>query len=195
MMIHRLGAVLKRRVPLWNSCVPVWSAAAAAIVVMGVAAGQAVGPVLAGDVTGTANVTAQQAIVVTNKSTVTLGNPTDKGLVVVSDNGASFTAALEQHIGDGHQRLNLNIKNNSNATSSIVLQLKVPQGIDLAANSANTWVLKEALLDISSDKTSQTMLLSLAGSTDADLQLSMESKDDAAPGSYTVSGTLVQISG
>lgn len=194
-MTQRLGRLLKRRVFFWNFHVPVWTVAAAAVIALGAAAGQAVGPVLAGNVTGTANVTAQQAIVVTNRSTVTLGNPTDKGLVVVNDNGTTFTAALEQHIGDQHQRLNLNIKNNSNATSSIVLQLKVPQGIDLEANSANTSVLKKALLDISSDKTAQTMLLSLAGSNNADLQLTMQSKDDTAPGSYTVSGTLVQISG
>ena len=172
-----------------------WAVGLAGIAIAAVA-GQAIGPVLAGNVTGTANVTAQQSIVAATSSSVTLGNSTNKGLVVVNDEGTSFTAAMEQHVGDQGQVLNLTVKNNSNSAANAVLQLNVPRGIDVKVNSEATTTLQEALLSTNHAKTQQSWLLhEEAGATSTNLQITIESKDDVAPGTYTISGGLVQIAG
>jgi hypothetical protein len=164
---------------------PVWLVAAAGLAVVA-AAGQAVGPVLAGSVTGTASVVAQQSVRLGGGSSVT-GAPGDS-LVVENDEGTSFTAAIETHVGQTGVKLNLDVKNFSNADASAVLELNVPAGIDVEVDS-NDSDLKEAQMGPG------TWLLKIDAGEQGDLEITIEPKDDAKPGFYTITGRIVQISG
>jgi hypothetical protein len=84
---------------------PTWALGLALLVVFA-AAGVPVGPVLNGSLTGKVGLTVEQSVVLGSGSTITdhLG---DNSLVVTNDEGTSFTAAIEIHVGDGNWSLNL----------------------------------------------------------------------------------------
>lgn len=181
---------LTKKVGIGRFALPVWAVGLAGVAVVA-AAGQAVGPVLAGNVTGTANVTAQQSIVLSTSTAFEGVNSPNKGVVVINDNGTSFTAALEQHIGDRGQKLDLYIQNKSNASANAVLQLNVPSALDIQVDGG----LDEAMLSTNQDKTQQSFLIKEDGNHTGHVDITISSKDDAAPGTYTISGGLVQIAG
>ena len=186
---------LTKKVGIGRFALPVWAVGLAGMAVVA-ATGQAVGPVLAGNVTGTANVTAQQSVVISSPNSDNQITGDGNGVVVVNDNGTSFTAAMEQHVGDT-QVLHLRIANNSNASANAVLQLNVPAALDVSVGTSNPGSdeLTEAMLSTSHDKTQQSFLLKVSSGNTETLDVTVSSKDDAAPGTYTISGGLVQIAG
>ena len=193
-MKRSIRTTLKKKIEFGRFGLPVWIVGLAGLAVIG-AAGQAIGPILAGNVTGTTNVTAQQSVVISSSSSLTNTNGTDKGLVVVNDNGTSFTAALQQHVGDTGSILHLAVRDHSNAAASAVLQVNVPSALDIQVNSSATSTLQEAMLSTNSDKTQESWLLKVGAGNTATLDMTIEAKEDAAPGTYSIAGGLVQISG
>ena len=98
--------------------------------------------------------------------------------------------ALEVHVGALDNLLNLNIENSSGATVNGELTLNLPASLIAAIESEIGKDLIEAKLD------GNTWLLTLAeDSEDDDLHITLVMKDNAAPGFYTVTSVLSQISG
>ncbi|MBI4337088.1 MAG: hypothetical protein HY683_04575 [Chloroflexi bacterium] len=188
-----MARALRYTVRLGRVGLPVW-AVALAVVVMAAAAGQAIGPVLKGAVKGSASVTAEQSIVLAGASTNTHGS--DDGVAVVNDEGTSFTAAIEQHVGDTGVKLRLDVQNVSNEDANAFLKLFTAAGIDAQIDSVDTTKVKEAqALD-------DTWLLWVKAGSHAELEITIELKDNAAPGfpgffwgSYSIVGAIVQFGG
>ncbi|MBI4337087.1 MAG: hypothetical protein HY683_04570 [Chloroflexi bacterium] len=178
---------LKHSVRLGRFGLPLW-AVALAVVIIGAAAGQAIGPVLAGAVTGTAGVVAEQSIVLHTDTYASSHGGNDDALAVINDEGTSFTAAIEQHMGDTETVLVLNLSNVSNDGANALLTLNVPAGVDVEVESLDA-NLEEAQM------TANTWLLKEAAGGPHELEITIESKDDAAPGFYTITGSIVQIGG
>jgi hypothetical protein len=107
----------------------------AALAATGLAAGQAVGPVLAGSVTGSAGLTVEQAITL-DTSGLLGSNPlvnSDTGMpenvTTRNDDGIEFTINVEFSVGK-QLEVSFNLMNSSDADAAMVLLLNVPTGID-----------------------------------------------------------------
>ncbi len=183
---------ITRKIKLGRLGLPVWSVAVAGLMVAA-AAGQAVGPVLSGSVTGSVGMVVEQAI--TLDTAVALGsNPAatgDDSATTRNDEGTEFTAAIELNVGE-RETVGLILKNDSAADGSALLELNVPKGVDVEVEGAadilesqlsrNTW-----LLVVQSDAID-------AGAAET-LTITIEPKDGVAPGFYTITGRIVQIEG
>ena len=168
---------------------PIWSLALAGAAVVAVA-GQAVGPVLQGSVTGSAGLTVEQAVVLDEGGVVGVGSldSTDEGLGVINDEGTSFTAAIELHVGDT-VTVTLPIMNKSDASANAILELLPPAGVDVEVEPSAGVTLQEAQM------AKNNWLLKVASSNSETLVITISPKDDLKPGFYTLSGRIVQITG
>ncbi len=176
-----------KKIHLGRIAMPLWALALAGAAVVA-AAGQAVGPVLSGSVTGSAGLTVEQSLLLSETaSDHSVGSSPIDGLVVVNDEGTSFTAAIELYVGDT-VTLNLDLNNVSDAAANGILELNVPAGVDVeleptagtiteAQMSKNVWLLRQT-----------------SAGTGA-LEITISPKDDLKPGFYTISGRIVQITG
>ncbi|MBI4310180.1 MAG: hypothetical protein HY681_00235 [Chloroflexi bacterium] len=184
----RAFRTLGKKLRLGRLGVPLWSLALAGAAIVA-AAGQAVGPVLSGSVTGSAGLTVEQALVLSSTASehsVSSLDAADEGLVVVNDEGTSFTAAIELHTGDT-VTLNLDLNNVSDAAANGILELNVPAGVDVELD--DTGNVDEAQMSKS------TWLIRQTSGGAGVLALSISTKDDLKPGFYTISGRIVQITG
>ncbi|MBI4310308.1 MAG: hypothetical protein HY681_00895 [Chloroflexi bacterium] len=173
---------LSKKVGLGRFRMPLWALALAGVAIVA-AAGQAVGPVLSGSVTGSAGLVVEQSLVLDDSSTVMSHSGTDDSLLVINDEGTSFTAAVEMHVGDYDNVIFLEIRNDSDADANAIVELNVPRGIDVEDEGASRQMSGNAWL-----------LTVPANSSDA-LEMRVSPKDDLKPGFYTISGRIVQISG
>ena len=162
---------------------PLWTVGIAAIAIAAVA-GQAVGPVLAGSVSGSVNLVVEQTVRLGDPGSITSAGHDDFASTV-NDEGTGFTVALETDVGQ-NQIVTFTLYNDSGQTANSMLQLNVPAGIDVELDSDGG--VTEAQMNVN------TWLLTIpaGGGT---MALEIESKDDARPGFYTITGQLVQISG
>lgn len=149
-------------------------------------AGQAVGPVLSGDVQGSSTVSAEQAIVIAGSSAFT--GPTIDDVVVVNDDGTSFTSAVEMCVGQPGLALQLDLDNDSEAVAAAILELNFPQAIDVEVDASDPLKIEEA------QRTKSTWLMKLQPGADlGTLNITIEPKDDAKPGFFSINGRIVQI--
>jgi uncharacterized membrane protein len=109
----------------------------------------------------------------------------DDAIVTVNDEGTAFTAAIEMHVGD-EVVLNLNLNNNSDSDGNAILELNVPRGLDVEVDSSGD--LDETQL------TRNSWVMTVAGESDGDIEITIEAKDDLKPGFYTITGRIVQVS-
>jgi hypothetical protein len=129
-----MKSILSKEARLGRLSIPVWTSVLA-LAVTGLAAGQAVGPVLVGSVTSTVGLTVEQAITLDTEGglgsnpNLDEGAPTDF-VNTFNDEGTEFTAALELHVGKNAQ-LEFNLVNASDADGAEILELDVPAGIDV----------------------------------------------------------------
>jgi|GEM_PF-1029429 len=114
---------LSRRVRIGRLSAPVWLVALASVGAVA-AAGQAVGPVLAGSVTGTTVLSVQQALVLSSHPAV---NGAIDGIGVRNDDGTSFTAGIETHLGEVVNVV-LPLSNRANAQVNAIFELDIPAG-------------------------------------------------------------------
>ncbi|MBI2919205.1 MAG: hypothetical protein HYY01_14620 [Chloroflexi bacterium] len=111
----------------------------------------------------------------------------DDSVAVLNDEGTSFTAAIETHVGDSFMLI-LTLENNSGADANATLELDVPKGIDVELQA--TGAIKEAQLE------RRVWLLQVPSTlTESKVRIILETKDDHQPGFYKVTGRLVQVSG
>ncbi len=192
--------VFGRKLHVGRLGVPLWSIAVAGLAIAAVA-GQAVGPVLTGSVSGSAGVVVSQTVVLSAAPTNEAANAAfafkggtvaitaaDDFAATVNDEGTLFSVALETQVGQ-NQVVNLALDNLSGKTANFILELSVPAGIDvevdgvsqasnLARLNRNTWL---------------GTVTAAATNTTVDVNILVESKDDAAPSFYTISGRIIQV--
>ena len=197
---------LGRKVRLGRLAMPLWAMALAVLVVAG-AAGQAVGPVLAGSVQGNIALTAQQALRLNPNSDGNVVTGADQFVITTNDEGTAFTAAIETKVGQ-NQILKLDLDNTPiNQSGQVdgvgdgkingILELSVPAGIDVAVRGASYIAAcgtGKCLSQLS--KNSWLFRLKTGGiqETQPDILITIEPKDDAAPGFYTIGGRIIQVS-
>ena len=129
----------------------------------------------------------EQAIVLdTDGGTTTTVTGADDFVVTANDEGTSFTAAIELHIGDS-PILKLDVDNGSDVSGNAVLELTAPAGLDIAVDETGSDI-EEAQM------TRTTWLLTVnTGDSDATLDITLSLKDDMQPGFYSISGRIKQV--
>jgi hypothetical protein len=180
------------------------------------AAGQAVGPVLSGSVTGTTALTAEQAVLLDTDLPVGENPQTfgaDDAVTTRNDKGTQFAIAAELHVGQ-QMFVCLYLENKSEADAAAILELNVPQGIDVeleefsddgtSPNSCDGSMNDDDLVGEAQFERG-AWLMRLSGSADVNesvgnfendgVRLTIEPKDDLKPGFYTISGQITQIGG
>lgn len=197
-MMRKTRRMLGWKLRFGRLSLPVWVLTVLALT--GAGAGQAVGPVLSGDVTGTGQATIEQTVVLHAEDPDVINVvDADDWVATVNDEGTNFTLALETQVGQ-FQTVYLDLINRSAIKANAVLELNVPAGIDvepddngnsgravdMAQMSASTWLFT---LDPTDDTSDQGTVL------DQDIVIVVEPKDDLKPGFYTISGRIVQIGG
>lgn len=111
----------------------------------------------------------------------------DDSLVVLNDEGTSFTAGVETHVGDTFMLI-LTLDNLSDADANATLELEVPSDIDVGAQATGS--VHETLMG------KNTYLLKVDSSiTEGKLKLILSTKDNSQPGFKTIKGKLIQITG
>ena len=205
-MNKKLMRSMSRKVRLGRLAMPLW-AMALAVLLVAAAAGQAVGPVLAGSVQGNTALTAGQALRLSPNSAGNVVTGADQFVITTNDEGTAFTAAIETKVGQ-RQVLGLDLDNTpqnqsgqvaSSGTGVIngILELSVPAGIDVEVRGSDQIVAcgnPYCLAHLS--KNSWLFRLKTGGSQSlgSDILITIESKDDAAPGFYTIGGRIIQVS-
>ena len=177
----RIRNVLGRKLRIGRLGLPVWTVVLA-IAAVGAVAGQAVGPVLAGSVTGSTGVVLEQAVVLSGTISV---NSADDAASTVNDEGTGFTVAVETDVGQS-QTVAIGVSNTSAASANAILSLNVPAALDVSLEAASG--ANEAQLN----RNQWLVKVPTGGET---LTLTIESADDAATGFYTITGSLVKVSG
>ena len=177
----KLQHLLGKKVRVRRLGIPVWLILPV-LVILGVTAGQAVGPVLAGSVTGSTGVVLEQAIILSGLITV---SGADDAASTTNDEGTLFTVAIETDVGQS-QTVAIGLSNPSGAEANAILSLNVPAALDVALE-ANTGS-NEAQLN----RNQWLIKIPTAGET---ITLTIESEDDATPGFFTITGSLLQIPG
>ena len=203
---------LGRKVRLGRFGLPIW-AIGVAVMVIGVAAGQVVGPVLTGRTTGTISLTVEQAV--TLDPDKALGsNPSVQFLVGTgdsatsyTDDGTGFTVAIELVVG---QRVNVTVllQNNTGLggslspgfgdAASVIMELDIPIGIDVEVEETGEG-MSEAQLGLNQWL---VVLPATAGSgptgtgdSDDGVVITIRPRDDLKPGFYEIYGRFIQTSG
>ncbi|MBI4310181.1 MAG: hypothetical protein HY681_00240 [Chloroflexi bacterium] len=183
---------LGRRITLGRLGMPLWFLALAGAVVVA-AAGQAVGPVLSGSVTGSAGLTVEQSVLLDPTGSISISGHGDDALGVMDDEGTNFTAAIELHAGDT-VTITLPVVNVSDADANAILELVPPAGVDVEVTS--TEVGGDDANDLEEAQMSKNAwLMRVDASNDDTLDITISPKDDLKPGFYTISGRIVQITG
>ncbi|MBI2916509.1 MAG: hypothetical protein HYY01_00810 [Chloroflexi bacterium] len=177
-MKHMFG----KKVHLGRFAVPVWTIGLAGLLVAAVA-GQAVGPVLSGSVQGSAGLVVSQTVVLKQAPTV-VG---DDGAATMNDEGTAFTVAIETQVGQTSD-FRLALVNDSGAPANFILELNAPAGIDVDAEDSNPEVKLAQL-----SKNVYLGTLAVSNNATDDIIVTVESKDDAAPGFYTITGRIIQV--
>ncbi len=141
-----MKAIFGRKIRLGRLSIPIWTILAVPAVAL--AAGQAVGPVLAGSVTGSVGLTVEQAITldVDNRDLDQriVVNGADDAVTTTNDEGTEFSVAMELNVG---QRVTADfyLWNASGVSEAAILELNVPAGIDVRspmsqASKRASWV-------------------------------------------------------
>ena len=177
--------LLKRKIGFGRFAVPMWFAGLS-VLIIAATAGQAVGPVLSGGVQGSTGLVVEQSIVLDDTAASHSVTGADDAVVTVNDDGSSFTAAIEMHVGDTGI-LKPAINNNSDADGNAIMELNVPRGIDVEVEASTGTTLKEAQL------TRSSWLMVVNSGNSETIDITIESKDDIKPGFYTISGRIVQV--
>ncbi len=177
-----------KKIHIGRIAMPLWALVLAGGAVVA-AAGQAVGPVLSGSVTGSAGLTVEQSVLLSTSTAISFtGGHGDDNLGVVNDEGTSFTVAIELHVGDTIV-MHLPVVNLSDADANAILELLPPAGVDVEIEPSTGTTLKEAQMS------KNAWLLKVDDGNSETLKVTISPKDDLKPGFYTISGHIVQITG
>lgn len=200
MRLNRITRLFGRKMRVGRFGFPVWTVGLAAMA-MAAVAGQAVGPVLTGSITGSANLTVAQTVVLaaapadmgaitdTYDGTSVTSVASDDYAAVMNDEGTEFTIAMETQVGQT-TGFTIALNNLSGKDANFIMELKGPHGIDIAADEASDDVSPLARLSATS-----WLGVMLAGGADTteDIHVVVESKDDVAPGYFVIHGRLIQV--
>ncbi len=129
-----------RRLERLYIALPMAAAGVAALVAVATA-GQAVGPALSSTTTGSLAATISQAVTIDTEGLdaterVTVGGDVDKWAATTNDDGAHFTVAYENNVGDVAQ-VTLHLLNRSAHDAAAKLVLTVPEGVDVEVTGSS----------------------------------------------------------
>ncbi|MDP6514745.1 MAG: hypothetical protein QF878_16345 [SAR202 cluster bacterium] len=212
-MSKLLKNTIGKKLSLGRFGVPVWIMGLAALLVVA-AAGQAVGPVLSGTIQGSAGLVIEQAVTLDtdvasgsaidfgdNNGTLGETNEPSDGVGTRNDDGSQFTIAAELTAGDTIH-VNLYLQNGGVSDTSAILELNVPQNIDVEMTTASVSASGGSLTDnvVDEGQLARNKWLMTVGSeagTDDDdgITLIIRPERLITPGFYTITGRLFQIEG
>lgn len=111
----------------------------------------------------------------------------DDSLAVLNDEGTHFTAAIEPHVGDTYMLI-IHLENLSDADASAMLEVDVPEAIDVDAYAVGA--IEAAQLG------KRSWLVRIPSTiSEGDLRLVFKVRDNQDPGFYNVNARLYQIAG
>ncbi|MBI2917531.1 MAG: hypothetical protein HYY01_06000 [Chloroflexi bacterium] len=118
----------------------------------------------------------------------------DDFAATVNDEGTAFTVALETQAGQ-ISVIGLKLDNQSGKPANAILEVNAPAGVDVAADdSATSSVAGKVTSMARLNKSTWLFALDSASVDDIpDIYIAVESKDDAAPGFYTITGRIIQV--
>ncbi len=166
---------------------PIW-ALALTIVAMVAAAGQAVGPVLSGQINGTAGLVVGQSIVLATEGTTAHDiTGEEDGVIVVSDDGTGFTAAVEAFRGQTVS-IKLDLHNKGDQDSAALITIIAPRGVDIDADEVTG---EPDGVEVAKMSRNTWLMTVPAGEDegDADVQIDLTGE----PGFFTIQASIVQI--
>ena len=169
-----------RRVPLW--------ALALGFVFTGLAAGQAVGPVMQA-ASGVASLTVGRAVVFDARydiedTSLSQGlTPFDAFVAALNDEATAFTVALETHVGQVGE-FNVPLENRTDQAVVLMLDLDVPPQVSVELDSD---------LDVRETKASAHTWLLEVGPNEGNVYVTVEYRDRARPGFIEITGRLVTV--
>jgi hypothetical protein len=210
-----LKNTIGKKLTLGRIGVPVWIMGLA-VLLMVAAAGQAVGPVLSGAITGSAGLVIEQAVTldtdIEDGSAIGFGNndsifsetnePSD-GVGTRNDDGSQFTIAAELTAGDTIH-VNIYLQNEGVSDTSAVFELNVPQNIDIelieAGVAADGSTISEGENVIQEAQFGRNRWLLTVGKDAGDgdddgVTLIIRPERLITPGFYTITGRLFQVEG
>ena len=176
--------LLGKKFHLGRFAVPMWTIGLAGGMVAAVA-GQAVGPVLSGSVQGSAGLVVSQTVVLAQAPAT--ANTNDDFAATMNDEGTAFTVAVETQVGQ-NSGFSLRLDNASGKVANFILEINAPAGVDVYASDLADDV---SLAQLNRNTYLGTMDNSPAAADD--IKVTAESKDDAAPGFYTITGRIIQV--
>jgi hypothetical protein len=180
---------MRKKVGVGRLGLPLWSVGLAGALILA-AAGQAVGPILSGAVSGAIGAAVSQSLVLTPDSYAYAAGGSNDALLTINDEGAHFTVAMELNVGGQDNLIALNIDNLSEADASALLVLDVPAGIDVEVSESFGTDVQEG------QQSRNSWLLSLTtDSANEDLEITVHPSDSIKPGFYTITGRLSQVEG
>lgn len=213
--------VMARRIRLLGRAIPLWAAVGAAVA-LPAAAGQAVGPVLSGSITGSNPVAVGQAILLDtavpfgknpgfgNQNDI-LGEANDPsdGVTARSEDGTSFTVAMELYTGQ-RAAVNIYLANKSGADAAALLELSYPRGFSIGladidrpdeggsnVNGTGGPIGSNVVREAQAGQASWLLTVGASAGTGNDdgVTLLVRPQPDISPGFYTITGRITQISG
>ena len=142
---------------------PMWSAALAVVVAVGgiaAAAGQALGPVLAGGAGGNVGVVASQNIfykdVVATKGH---SGDIDQAVANIDTSGLILQGAFRMHRGDSPSTLDITLENRGDNTKSATIKVTRPAGTSVDLSNTSTCGLAQSAVMVSGGTEVDTYLL------------------------------------
>ncbi len=190
-MRNTFGPIIGKKVHLGRLAVPVWALVLTVLVVVA-AAGQAVGPVLSGSVTGKVGLAVAQTVLldVDDGTVIPVAvDGDDDAVATVNDEGTEFTVAIETSVGQ-RQTVTLDLANFSGARANAILELNAPNGIDVTADDTGA---TSDMAQLSKTTYLFTLEEDDPDTDDEDIVITIESKDGATPGFYSISGRIIQV--
>lgn len=207
MSTRRIARAFRRRVRLGCFGPPLWAVLVSAVAIAA-AAGQALGPVLAGNIAGTS----QTQSTLTASQTVRLGAaPVEPVAATFTIEGETLTTTLAVDFAatandDGTQfrvvsvvrvgqtaAFQFALLNASGKPANFTVKITAPPELDVVMNEVASSDVTQ-LARFSADTWLGTVASPAVANTTTDITVVYETKDDAKPGPYTFNATITQVS-
>jgi hypothetical protein len=160
------------------------------------AAGQALGPVLAGSAGGNVGVVASQNLFFIDADAIgDHSSDIDQAAAVVDSAGQVVTAAFRVHRGDSFSTVVITVENRGDTQRGAELTVTRPTGVgvDLFAADPNIGLAQMGIVALPDGGWADNYLLSVEGDTDGDIELRVRVGTADALGSHPITLTLQEL--
>jgi hypothetical protein len=167
-----------------------------AIAIIAAAAGQALGPVLAGSAGGNVGVVASQNLFFTSVDTAKGHNgDIDQAAANIDTAGLIVTGAFRMHRGDSESTMTVTIENRGDNKKSAELRITRPSGIgvDLFSADPNIGIAQASITTLPGGGVEDCYLLTVEGEADGDIEVLVRIGTADPLGSHTVALALNEV--